>query len=92
MSEQVGIRPVFIDMFLGSEVSVSEQVGIRPMCIHMFLGSAVSVSEQVGIQGHHTMKILKMRLVCTQSPEPVGGFWPKLAQKHNWDLILAPYS
>ena len=29
----VGIRPVFIDMFLGSAVSVSEQVhvGIRPV-------------------------------------------------------------
>ena len=37
MSEQVGIRPVFIDMFLGSVVSVSKQVGIRPMFIDMFL-------------------------------------------------------
>ena len=52
MSEQVGIRPVFIDMFLGSAVSVSEQVGIRPVYINMFLGSAVSdsVSKQVGIR------------------------------------------
>ena len=49
LSEQVGtcIRPVFIDMFLGSAVSVSEQVGIRPVFIDMFLGSVVSVSEQV---------------------------------------------
>ena len=45
VSEQVGIRPVFINMFLGSTVSVSEQVGF----IDMFLGSVVSVSEQVGI-------------------------------------------
>ena len=54
MSEQVGIRPVFIDMFLGSAVSVSEQVGIRPVFIDMFLGSAVSVSEQVGIRHRPT--------------------------------------
>ena len=30
VSEQVGIRPVFIDTFLGSAVSGSEQVSIRP--------------------------------------------------------------
>ena len=32
----VGIRPVFIDMFLGSAVSVSEQEGIRPVFIDMY--------------------------------------------------------
>ena len=41
---------MFINMFLGSAVSVSEQVGIRLVFIYMFLGSAVSVSEQVGIR------------------------------------------
>ena len=30
VSEQVGIRPVFNNTFLGSAVSGSEQVGIRP--------------------------------------------------------------
>ena len=39
---------MFIDMFLGSVVSVSEQIGIRPVFIEMFLGSVVSVSKQVG--------------------------------------------
>ena len=29
-------------------------------------------------QGHHTIKIVKMSLVCTLSPEPVGGFLPNL--------------
>ena len=49
VSEQVhvGIRPVFIDTFLGSGVSVSEQLGIRPVFIDIFLGRAMSVSEQV---------------------------------------------
>ena len=42
VSEQVGISPVFINMFLGS---VSEQVGIRSVFINMFLGSAVGVSQ-----------------------------------------------
>ena len=28
VSEQVGIRPMWNDMFLGSAVSVSEQIGI----------------------------------------------------------------
>ena len=37
MSEQVGIRPVFIDIFLDRAMSVSEQVGIRPVIIDMFL-------------------------------------------------------
>ena len=32
---------MFIDMFLGSAVSVSKQVGTRSMFIDMFLGSAV---------------------------------------------------
>ena len=30
ISEQVSVRPVYIDTFLGSAVSGSEQVGIRP--------------------------------------------------------------
>ena len=34
---------MFIDMFQGSEVSVSEQVCIRPVWNDIFLGSAVSV-------------------------------------------------
>ena len=29
-------------------------------------------------QGHHTIKTVKMSLVCTLSPEPNGGFWPNL--------------
>ena len=29
-------------------------------------------------QGHHTIKIVKMSLVCTLSPEPISGFWPNL--------------
>ena len=28
--------------------------------------------------GHHTIKTVKMSLVCTLSPEPIGGFWPNL--------------
>ena len=47
VSKQIGIRPMFINMFLGSGVSVSEQVGIRPVFINVFLGSGVSVSKQV---------------------------------------------
>ena len=35
MSEQVGIRPMWNDMFLGSAVSVPEQVGIRLMFIQL---------------------------------------------------------
>ena len=27
-------------------------------------------------QGHHTIKAVKMSLVCTLSPEPIGGFLP----------------
>ena len=27
-------------------------------------------------QGHHTIKTLTVSLVCTLSPEPIGGFWP----------------
>ena len=50
VSKQVGIRPVFIDMFLGSAVSVSEQVGIRLVWNDMFLGSVMSVPEQVSIR------------------------------------------
>ena len=50
VSKQAGIRPMFINMFLGSVVSVSEQVGIRPVFPDMFLGSAMSVSEQVVIR------------------------------------------
>ena len=46
VSERVGIRPVWNDMFIGSAVSVSERVGIRPVWNDMFVGSAVSVSEQ----------------------------------------------
>ena len=37
VSEQVGIRPMFINLFLGSAVSVSKQVGIRPVFIDMCL-------------------------------------------------------
>ena len=33
-------------------------------------------------QGHHTIKIVKMSLVCILSPEPIGGFWPNL----HWDM------
>ena len=29
-------------------------------------------------QGHHSIKTVKMSLVCTLSPEPIGGFWPNL--------------
>ena len=29
-------------------------------------------------QGHHTIKTVKMSLVCTLSPEPIGGFWLNL--------------
>ena len=29
-------------------------------------------------QGHHTIKTVKISLVCTPSPEPIGGFWPNL--------------
>ena len=36
---------MFINMFVGSVVSMSGQAGIRPMFIDMFLGNAVSVSE-----------------------------------------------
>ena len=32
-------------------------------------------------QGHHTIKTVKMSLVCTLSPEPIGGFWPNLGKK-----------
>ena len=27
---------------------------------------------------HHTVKTVKMSLVCTLSPEPTSGFWPNL--------------
>ena len=37
VSEQVGIRPMFINLFLGSAVSVSKQVGIRPVFIDVCL-------------------------------------------------------
>ena len=51
VSEQVGIRPVFFDMFLGSAVSVSrqtcgDQTGV-PRHVSRYW---VSVSEQVGIR------------------------------------------
>ena len=42
VSEQVGIRPVFIDMFLVCALRVSEQVSITPVFIDMILGSALS--------------------------------------------------
>ena len=41
---------MFIQMFLGSAMSVSERVGIRTVWNLMFLGSAVSVLEQVSIR------------------------------------------
>ena len=58
--EQVGIRPVFIDLYLGSSVNVSErvdirlvfimseQVGIRPMFIRV--SRMCGLSERVGIR------------------------------------------
>ena len=62
MSEQVGIRQVFIDIFLGSAVSVSKQVGIRLVFIHMFLGSVVSVSKQVDIRP--VFRLQRCSLTC----------------------------
>ena len=44
MSKQVGIRPMLIDMFLCSALSVSVLVRIKLIFIDMFLGSAGSVS------------------------------------------------
>ena len=37
-------------------------------------------------QGHHTIKTVKMSLVCPLSPESIGGFFIKLAQKHHSDV------
>ena len=31
-------------------------------------------------QGHHTIKTVKMSLVCTLSPETNGGFWPNYTE------------
>ena len=45
-------------------------------------------------QGHHTIKNVKMNLVYTLFPEPIGGFWLNLHTNtiENWekknDLIL----
>ena len=32
----------------------------------------------LNFQSHHTIKTVKMSLVCTLSPQPIGGFWPNL--------------
>ena len=41
-------------------------------------------------QGHHTIKTVKMSLVCTLSPEPIGGFWPNLYRNTNktWGKMI----
>ena len=35
-------------------------------------------------QGHHTIKTVKVSLVCILSPEPIDGFWPNLHIKFLW--------
>ena len=43
------------------------------------------------LQGHHTIKTVKMSLVCTLYPEPNGGFWPNLYRNTEMIRFWCPW-